>query len=97
MSDPSSNETTDDTRKAGALDRLMTWMHLKDEHPILPLSLIRYVPVSVLLNFLAVILLVFLGYDTLLAAFLTNVPLNGLIITIMSIGVGMSVVANIRL
>jgi len=76
---------------------LSKWFHLKDEHPLLPLSIIKYVPVSVLLNFFAVVVLVVVGFGTLRDAFLTNVPLNGLIITIMIIGVGMSVVANLHL
>lgn len=73
------------------------WMRLDDDNPLLPLSIIRYVPVSVILNFLGVVILVILGFSTLKAAFLTNVPLNGTIITIMLIGVGMSIVANLRL
>ena len=77
--------------------RVVGWLHLKDSHALLPLSVIDYVPVSVLLNFLGVIVLVTLGFGTLREAFLTNVPLNGLIITIMMIGVGMSVVANLKL
>lgn len=91
------NTIMQNAEKMGLIDRLTAWLHLKDEHPLLPLSIIKYVPVSVLLNFLGVVLLVVLGFETILKAFLTNVPLNGLIITIMFIGVGMSVAANIRL
>ncbi len=76
---------------------MISWLHLKDEHPLLPLSIMRYVPVSVLLNVLGVAVVVALGFDTISEAFLTNVPLNGLIITIMCIGVGMSIFANLRL
>ncbi|MGQ7844892.1 hypothetical protein ACUNV4_10465 [Granulosicoccus sp. 3-233] len=101
MKDPSlqndGKESDTGAARAGPIDRLIAWMHLKDEHPLLPLSLARYVPISVVLNFLGVALLVILGFDTLLAAFLTNVPLNGLIIAIMLIGVGMSVTANLKL
>ncbi len=101
MKDPSlfntGKHTGDGEARSGIFTRLISWMHLKDEHPLLPLSLARYVPISVLLNFLGVMLLVIMGFDTLLAAFLTNVPLNGLIITIMLIGVGMSIVANLKL
>lgn len=101
MKDPSAKPSGKDSDKKGGtvglFDRLIAWMHLKDEHPLLPLSLARYVPISVVLNFLGVALLVILGFDTLLAAFLTNVPLNGLIISIMLIGVGMSVAANLKL
>ena len=79
------------------LARAVDWLHLKDDHPLLPLSVMRYVPVSVLLNFLGVIVLVTLGFGTLREAFMTNIPLNGLIVTIMMIGVGMSVVANLKL
>lgn len=77
--------------------RVSAWLHLKDEHPLLPLSIVKYVPVSVLLNFFGVLVLVIIGFGTLRDAFLTNVPLNGLIVTIMIIGVGMSVVGNLRL
>lgn len=77
--------------------RFSQWLHLKDEHPLLPLSILMYVPKSVLLNFLAVILLVVVGFGTLSDAFLTNVPLNGLIITIMLIGIYMSVSSNLHL
>lgn len=97
MSDLPVGEAEEQANKTTLVHRLTAWMHLNDEHPLLPLSIIRYVPLSVLLNFLAVVILVVLGFDTLRAAFLTNVPLNGLIIGIMSIGVGMSVVANLHL
>lgn len=77
--------------------KISQWLHLKDDHPLLPLSIFSYVPASVILTFLGVIVLVAVGFGTLSDAFLTNIPLNGLIITIMIIGVGMSVAANIRL
>lgn len=73
------------------------WLHLDDDHPLLPLSFLKYVPHSILLNILGVVALVAVGFGTLRDAFLTNVPLNGLIITIMLIGVSMSIFANIRL
>ena len=91
----------DDSVEAASTENIMTklfkWLHLKDEHPLLPLSIIKYVPVSVLLNFFGVVLLVAVGFNTLLDAYLTNVPLNSLIITIMITGVCMSVVGNIHL
>ena len=77
--------------------KIVDWLHLNDNHPMLPLSFIKYIPVSILLNLFAVLLLVVIGFSTLSAAFQTNVPLNGLIITIMSIGVGMSIASNLRL
>ena len=77
--------------------RVVNWLHLKDDHPMLPLSIIKYIPVSIILNLLAVVLLIIIGFGTLSSAFQTNVPLNGLIISIMCIGIGMSIVANLRL
>ena len=71
------------TKGKSIFAKVAGWLHLQDDHPLLPLSVIRYVPVSVLLNFLGVIVLVTLGFGTLRDAFLTNVPLNGLIIIIM--------------
>jgi hypothetical protein len=76
---------------------VVKWLHLDDDHPLLPLSFIKYVPHSILLNILGVVALVAVGFGTLRDAFLTNIPLNGLIITIMLIGVSMSIFANIRL
>ncbi|MFK7856809.1 MAG: hypothetical protein AB8B79_22010 [Granulosicoccus sp.] len=92
-----SENDTEPAEKASLVSRVSAWLHLKDEHPLLPLSIVKYVPVSVLLNFFAVVVLVAIGFGTLRDAFLTNVPLNGLIIAIMLIGVGMSVVGNLRL
>lgn len=77
--------------------RIVAWLHLKDDHPMLPLSALKYIPVSILLNLFAVFLLIVIGFGTLASAFQTNMPLNGLIITIMAIGVGMSIAANLRL
>ena len=77
--------------------KIVDWLHLNDNHPMLPLSFIKYIPVSILLNLFAVLLLVVIGFSTLSSAFQTNMPLNGLIITIMAIGVGMSIAANLRL
>lgn len=79
------------------VEKFTQWMHLDDDNPLLPLSILRYVPVSIILNFLGVVVLLALGFNTIKTAFLTNVPLNGTIITIMVIGVGMSVAANLRL
>ncbi|MFT4714340.1 MAG: hypothetical protein ACI8VW_002847 [bacterium] len=77
--------------------RLVDWLHLNDDHPLLPVSFLKFTPYSTLLSLFAVFLLVVIGFGTLSPAFQTNVPLNGLIITIMSIGVGMSIAANLRL
>ncbi len=77
--------------------RIVAWLHLDDDHPLLPLSFIKYIPISILANLAAVVLLVIIGFGTLYGAFQTNVPLNGLIITIMFIGIGMSIAANLKL
>ncbi|ASJ74915.1 hypothetical protein [Granulosicoccus antarcticus] len=97
MVKPTTREGQHEAGGKSILAQLVGWLHLKDDHELLPLSVMRYVPVSVLLNFLGVILLITLGFGTLREAFLTNVPLNTLIITIMMIGVGMSVVTNLKL
>ena len=91
------DDVSETTIRNGLVARVTAWLHLHDEHPLLPLSIVRYVPVSIMLNFVGVIVLVAIGFGTLRDAFLTNVPLNGLIITITMIGVGMSVLANLHL
>ena len=65
-------------------------------HP-LPTSIFTYIPKSILISFLGVLGLIAVGHQTLFDAFITNVPLNGLIVTIMITGVSMSVLTNIRL
>jgi hypothetical protein len=83
--------------KSTLKSKAVEWLHLNDDHPLLPVSFLKFIPISILLNLFAVFLLVVIGFGTLSSAFQTNVPLNGLIITIMCIGVGMSVISNLRL
>lgn len=90
-------DQADEGVKPTLKSRVVDWLHLNDDHPLLPLSFIKYIPVSILANLFAVFLLIVIGFGTLSSAFQTNVPLNGLIITIMAIGVGMSIAANLRL
>lgn len=98
MNNPAVEEDGGDIEVKRALkSKIVDWLHLKDDHPLLPVSFLKFTPYSTLLNLFAVFLLVAIGYKTLSAAFMTNVPLNGLIITIMCIGVGMSIAANLRL
>lgn len=79
------------------LRRVADWLHLNDEHELLPLSIISYIPPSIIMCFLGVLMLVAVGFGTLYSAFITNVPLNGLIVIILVIGVSMSIVSNVRL
>lgn len=79
------------------ITRLANWLHLNDEHELLLLPITKYVPLSIILNLVGVIVVVTIGFDAISSAFLTNIPLNGLIVTIMLIGVGMSIESNIRL
>ncbi|MFK8077106.1 MAG: hypothetical protein AB8B84_11005 [Granulosicoccus sp.] len=98
MNNPLSQEDqADEEVKPTLKSRAVEWLHLNDDHPLLPLSFTKYIPISILANLFAVFLLVVIGFGTLSAAFQTNVPLNGLIISIMAIGVGMSIAANLRL
>ncbi len=90
-------DQADEGVKPTLKSRVVDWLHLNDDHPLLPLSFIKYIPVSILANLFAVFLLIVIGFGTLSSAFQTNVPLNGLIISIMAIGVGMSIAANLRL
>lgn len=94
---PGFDEGAAENSQQTVLSKLTASLHLTDEHPLLPLSVLKYVPPSILLSILGVIVLITLGFGTLSDAFLTNVPLNGLIIIIMLIGVGMSIGANLRL
>lgn len=98
MNNPAVEEDNVDAEvKVSLRSKVEAWLHLHDDHPMLPVSFIKFTPISTLLNLFAVVLLVVIGFGTLSSAFMTNVPLNGLIITIMSIGVGMSIAANLRL
>lgn len=90
-------DQTDEEVRSTLKSRVVDWLHLKDDHPMLPLSFIKYIPISIIANLAAVFLLVVIGFGTLSSAFQTNVPLNGLIISIMIIGVAMSITANLRL
>ncbi len=94
---PSTEDETAKPSKPSLIARIVSWLHLKDDHDLLRLSITQYVPISVILNVVGVVVLVTVGFSTISEAFLTNVPLNGLIVTIMLIGVGMSIEANIRL
>lgn len=98
MNSPELENDNADTKAGSSLKtRVVEWLHLNDDHPLLSVSFLKYTPYSTLLNLFAVALLVVIGFGTISTAFATNIPLNGLIITIMGIGVGMSIAANLRL
>ena len=70
----------DDARKPwrSIFERTVNRFHLNDSHDLLLLSIIKYVPPSVIACIVGVIVLVTIGFGVLSQAFLTNVPLNGL-------------------
>ena len=87
----------DDNTAARRFAWLKQQLQSDDRHQLLPTSFFNYITKSVLISFLGVIGLILVGHQTLYNAFITNVPLNGLIVTIMITGVTMSVLTNIRL
>ena len=60
-------------------------------------SIISYISVGQWLTIGAVVTIVTLSWEQLSTAFMTNVPLNGLIISVMLIGVGRAIWSNMRL
>ena len=85
------------TENLNIVTRLRRWMRIDDAHDLLPLALYRFITPSLWIITFAVAALILIGHTTLSAAFMTNIPLNGLIVSIMIIGVGMSVSSNIKL
>lgn len=58
---------------------------------------ISYISIGQLITLSAVAAIAIYGFEQLSTAFLTNIPLNGLIVSIMAIGVGRSIWSNIVL
>ncbi len=59
-------------------------------------SMIAYITVGMWLTFAAVGGIIITGWEQLSTAFVTNIPLNGLIITILLTGVGRSIFSNLK-
>lgn len=95
--DDANAQTDSVEQKISPYGRLRRWLKVDDEHPFLKLSLFRFITPSIWTITFVVSTLVLVGFTILSKAFLTNVPLNGLIIGIMLTGVGMSISSNFKL